>query len=163
MNRPCTHRRRRAARVALLVAATVALAAAPRLSRAAPSCSFLVASALAFGRYDPLATAPLDSTASIEFRCPRGQITRVTLDTGGSGRFAWRELRQGAEVLRYNLYLDAARTTIWGDGTDGSAAGPGQLSTAAGVTTAWVFARVPAGQDVAPGTYVDTIRVTVEL
>jgi spore coat protein U-like protein len=163
MKRPCPHRRPRASRALLAAAAAAALLAAPGRASAKPKCSFLVASALAFGTYDPLAAAPLDSTASIRYDCPPGQAPRVTLDAGGSGTFVWRELRQGAEVLRYNLYLDAARTAVWGDGTGGSSAGPGQTSVAQGVSTAWVFARVPAAQDVAAGVYADTVRVTLEL
>jgi spore coat protein U-like protein len=70
----------------------------------------------------------------------------------------------GAERLLYNLYLDAARTIVWGDGTGGSQTGP-MVTTrgAGGTTTAYVFGRIPAGQDVAAGVYGDTIRVTFEL
>jgi spore coat protein U-like protein len=139
------------------------MSGAPGNASAAPQSTFLVASDLAFGAYDPLSAVPLDSTATIRYRCPPGQITRITLDAGASGSFAWRELRSGSEVLRYNLYLDAARTAVWGDGTGGSSSGPGQTSTTGGVTTAWVFARVPASQDVSAGVYSDLIRVTIEL
>jgi spore coat protein U-like protein len=163
MNRRCTHPLRGGVRLALAGALAVALWGAPRDASAAPTCSFVVASDLAFGAYDPQAGAPLDSTATIRYRCPPGQITRITLDAGASGSFAWREMRRGSEVLRYNLYLDAARTTVWGDGTGGSSTGPGAKSTSAGVTTAWVFARVPASQDVSAGAYSDLIRVTIEL
>lgn len=163
MNRPCTHRRLRGARRALAAAAIAALSLVPGGASAAPSCTFVVASDLAFGAYDPFAAAPLDSTTTFQYRCPKGQILRVTLDAGSSGSFAWRALRQGAEVLRYNLYLDAARTTVWGDGTGGSSVGPGETSISGGVTTAWVFARVPAAQDVASGPYADTISITIDL
>jgi spore coat protein U-like protein len=128
------------------------------------TCSFGVGNALAFGVYDPFATAPLDSTTTLTFRCPPGQAPQISLDPGSSASFAARELRSGSERLLYNLYLDAARTTVWGDGTGGSSVGPGAVSRGAlGTTTAYVFGRVTAAQDVAPGTYSDTITITFQL
>jgi spore coat protein U-like protein len=163
MKRRCTHPLRGHVRLPLAAALAAALWAAPGEASAAPTCSFVVASDLAFGAYDPAAATPLDSTTTVRYRCPPGQINRITLDAGGSGSFAWRELRRGGEVLRYNLYLDAARTVVWGDGTGGSSTGPGATSTSGGATTAWVFARVPASQDVSAGAYSDLVRVTIEL
>ncbi len=148
-------------RRALLVAA---LAAVPSLARAAPACTFAVGSALAFGPYDPFATTPRDATSTLVYRCPPGRLVRITLDRGLGGSFAARELRQGVEVLLYNLYLDAARTVVWGDGSGGSAPGPGvEVRGAMGTTTAYVFGRIPAAQDAAAGPYADTIRVSFEL
>lgn len=145
---------------ALLVAAL----ATPSLASGAPTCTFAVGSALAFGPYDPFATAPRDATAALVYRCPPGRLVRITLDAGLTGTFAAREMRQGAEVLLYNLFLDAARTVVWGDGSGGSAAGPGvEVRGALGTTTGYVFGRIPAAQDAAAGAYGDTIRVSFEL
>lgn len=155
---------KRLLRHAPFVAALAALAAHPPLARAAPVCTFAVGSALAFGPYDPFATAPRDATAVLVYRCPPGRLVRITLDAGLTGSFAARELRQGAEVLLYNVYLDAARTVVWGDGTGGSSAGPGvEVRGALGTTQAYVFGRIPAAQDAAAGPYSDTIRVSFEL
>jgi spore coat protein U-like protein len=89
---------------------------------------------------------------------------RISLDGGLAGSFAARALTLGSERLLYNLYLDAARTVVWGDGTGGSQAGPGVITRGAlGTTTAYVFGRVFAGQDAVEGVYGDTIRVTFEL
>jgi spore coat protein U-like protein len=140
-----------------------ALAAAPGLVRAAPKCNFATASALDFGAYDPFATSPRDGTSTLSYRCPPGQQPRISLDPGSSGTFAARLMRQGAEVLAYDLFLDAARTVIWGDGTGGSSAGPGVATQGGGTTTAYVFGRIPAGQDPVAGSFADTIRVTFDL
>jgi spore coat protein U-like protein len=164
MNRTPTRRRaitRQASCAAAL--AVAALAVSPSPAAAKPVCAFYGVSSLAFGAYDPLSAAPLDSTAVLRYECPPGQPVRVTLDTGQSGTFTWRELRGGGEVLRYNLYLDAARTIVWGDGTAGTAVGPLVKDVARGVTSAWVFGRVPPAQDVTVGAYADTITVTVDL
>jgi spore coat protein U-like protein len=148
------------ARRALSAAAMCALLL-PGAAAATPQCNILVASTLAFGRYDPISPAPLDSSAQLQYRCPPGQPVRISIDAGQSGTFAARELRNGAEVLRYNLFLDAARTRVWGDGSGGSSIGPLVVSMAAGVNTAWVFGRIAAGQDVSPGAYADTLSVTL--
>ena len=150
---------RRAASCAALALA----AAAPLAARGAPACAFGAANAFAFGSYDTFATAPLDGSSTITYQCPPGQPIRITLDAGSAGTFASRAMRQGAEVLLYNLYLDAARTVVWGDGTGGSSIGPGVTTRAGRTTTAWVFGRIPPGQDAVPGAYGDTIRVTFEL
>lgn len=138
-------------------------AAAPCAGLAAPKCTFGAAAALGFGSYDPLSTSPVDGTSTLTYQCPPGQEVLITLDAGSSGTFTARTMRQGAEVLRYNLYLDAARTSVWGDGSGGSYAGPGVTTRAGPSTTAWVFGRIAAGQDAVAGAYSDTIRVTFEL
>jgi spore coat protein U-like protein len=151
-------------RASTVLAVAAAAALAPSAARAAPVCSFGVASALAFGVYDPLATAHADSSSTLTYRCPKGQAVRISLDAGLAGSFAARALTMGSERLLYNLYLDAARTIVWGDGTGGSQVGPGAVTHGAGgTTTAYVFGRIPAGQDAAVGVYGDTIRVTFEL
>jgi spore coat protein U-like protein len=161
MNRPMLARPVNARRA--LRAAAMCVLLLPGTAAAAPKCDFLVATALAFGRYDPTSSAPLDASAQIQYGCPPGQPVRISIDAGQSGTFVARELRSGAERLRYNLFLDGGHTMIWGDGTGGSSIGPLVRDVAQGVVTAWVFGRIAAGQDAAPGTYGDTLRVTLEL
>jgi spore coat protein U domain-containing protein, fimbrial subunit CupE1/2/3/6 len=149
--------------LAIAVASAALSAPVPARPQPQAACSISTATGLAFGTYDPFSTAPLDSTAQIVYRCPPGH-TRITLDAGSSGTFASRELRAGGEVLRYNLYADAARTVIWGDGTGGSSIGPLVVVKAgAGTSIAYVFGRIPAGQDPVVAVYRDLIRVTLEL
>ncbi len=151
-------------RASTVLAVAVAAAVAPSRARGAPACSFGVAGALSFGVYDPLAAAPTDSSSTMSYRCPKGQAVQISLDAGLAGSFAARALTLGTERLLYNLFLDAARTIVWGDGTGGSQAGPGVTTHGAGgTTTVYVFGRIPAGQDVVAGTYGDTIRVTFQL
>jgi spore coat protein U-like protein len=82
----------------------------------------------------------------------------VWLSTGSSGSYAARTLRSGAFELPYNLYLDAARTQVWGDGSAGTftdSPNPGNVTR-----TIPVYGRIPPLQDAAAGTYSDTIVVT---
>lgn len=152
---------RRNASVVLLAAAALA----PVGARAAPACIFGASTALAFGAYDPLSALPTDSTSTLSYRCPqKPPPLRILIDRGLTGSYAARELRQGAEVLLYNVYLDAQRTIVWGDGTDGSRVGPMVVVQGdAGTRTVYVFGRIPAGQDAALGVYSDTLRVTFEM
>ena len=142
------------------IAVACAALALPAADTHAAGCSFTGASSVAFGAYDPFSAAPLDTVGTVSWRCSGLGVPRIELDAGGSGSFAWRTLLNGPETLRYNLFLDAARTVVWGDGTGGSAAGPVTFTTGGGLERASVYGRIPAGQDVGWGTFTDTIRVT---
>ncbi|MGA8892119.1 MAG: spore coat U domain-containing protein [Anaeromyxobacteraceae bacterium] len=124
---------------------------------ASAACTIFAATGPAFGTYDVLSTLPLDAAGAISYRCtpPRPQ---VLLSTGSSGTFAARTLRSGDSTLQYNLYLDSARTQVWGDGSGGSetaAPNPGNVTR-----TIPIFGRIPARQDAAAGAHFDTIVVT---
>lgn len=147
---------------ALLGLAVAAALASPAPARAA-SCSLTTATSIGFGSYDPFAAAPLDSVGTLVYRCSRGVPVVVTLGPGAGGSYAQRALRAGGERLAYQLYVDAARTRVWGDGTGGTVVGPGPESPGAlGTRIARVYGRIPAGQDATPGTYGDTVLVTFE-
>ena len=108
---------------------------------------------------------PLASTGTVTVQCllVLGPSTAtVQLSAGASGNFVIRTLTSGTNTLNYNLYLNAAHTQVWGDGSGGSLISTltlpaGFLST----VTATVYGAVNALQDPAPGSYGDTITVTV--
>jgi len=70
-------------------------------------------------------------------------------------------MAKGAEELFYNLYRDAARTSVWGDGMGGTQVQfvPDPPNNTPVPFT--IFGRVPAGQDVSAGAYADSVTVTV--
>ena len=69
-------------------------------------------------------------------------------------------LRSG-QALNYTLYLDAAATQIWGNGTGGSQrVGPLVPPNNQSVNVT-IFGKIPAGQDVTVGSYTDTIIATI--
>jgi spore coat protein U-like protein len=98
-----------------------------------------------------------------------GGATTVNLvssySTGSSGTYATRTLVSGTSLLDYNLYYDAAYTQIRGNGTGGSLTGSASLTLTPAAPTAQaqavIYGRIPAGQDVSPGGYLDTIVVTI--
>ena len=134
----------------------------PSVSRAACTIS---TTGVAFGSYNVFNASVISSTGSVSYTCGLfeaifGNIS-ITLSTGQSGSYPARAMRKGAESLLYNLYLDAAGTSVWGNGTGGtqtySRVRP-PFNTAVVVT---VYGRLPAGQDVSAGVYTDTISATI--
>lgn len=120
---------------------------------------------LAFGTYTPAAG---NVTASTNFRmqCSAGIPFQVALGSGGSGNQLNRQLTAtGApiEKLGYQLYTDAALTTIWGDGTGGTAVQSGVSTPPPRTFT--VYGRIPdsaANQTAAPRIdYADTVTITI--
>jgi spore coat protein U-like protein len=70
----------------------------------------------------------------------------------------------GANSLSYNLYFSSAYTQVWGDGSSGTVRGTATLFVSPGAprtVSGAIYGRAPAAQDVAAGTYADTIVVTV--
>jgi len=147
----------------LLLAAASAQAVTVRCSASASS--------IAFGIYNPLSATADTSTGTLKITCTgsgAGVTTvtmNVTLSTGLSGTYATRKMFSGANALNYNIYWSTAYNQVMGDGTGGSfsgTAGPLTVSSSTSATaTGTMYGQIPALQDVAPGSYVDTILVTV--
>lgn len=126
-------------------------------------CSINTASGVSFGNYDALEATPLDQTGSITFQCGVLYVGTVTVDLsrGNSGTYAYREMRKGVHSLRYNLYLDAARSQIWGNGTQGSSRYGPVLPLLGSPRTLTIFGRIPAQQASPVGVYSETIVATI--
>lgn len=113
-----------------------------------------------FGNYDPLALAPTDATSTVSVQCTLGTTYDIGLDAGtGSGAtVSTRKMTKGADTLSYSLYRDVARLLVWGN-TVSSDTVPG---VGTGLSVPYVvYGRIPAGQNVNSGSYVDTISVTI--
>jgi spore coat protein U-like protein len=119
-----------------------------------------------FGNYNPVSIMDNDSSGTVRVRCSlvlalAGSYT-IQLSRGSSATYAQRSLTSGGSTLRYNLYTSNARNQIWGDGTGGSLSVTNNFTALLGVDqTTTVYGRVPAGQNVPPGSYADTILVTI--
>jgi spore coat protein U-like protein len=155
--------------VALLLAGL--LFGQPGSAATTVSCT-ATATGIAFGLYNPLATASNASTGSLRVTCTgRGTgsanvTVNVTLSTGLSNSYATRKMFSGTNTLNYNIYWSTAYNQIIGDGSGGSFPGSTQpFAVPAGGTnlaTGTFYGLAPAGQDVAPGSYADVIAVTVD-
>ena len=114
---------------------------------------------------DPLSSAvPIDATSSLTVQCTNTTPYSVALDAGtnagGASSFANRAMKNGAHSLGYQLYLNAGRSSVWGDGTGGSAPATGTGTGSSQTLT--IYGRLPVlGSTVVPGTYTDTVTVTI--
>jgi spore coat protein U-like protein len=146
----------------LLPAAVLALCVfAVSEATAAPTCT-ISATSVNFGSYNVFTGSATDSTGTVTINCNgSAHNVVVALSKGASATYNPRTMVKGSEVLSYNLFQDAARTSIWGDGTGGTAtytdANPANNTNV--VLT--VYGRVPAGQDVSAGAYSDTVSAVI--
>jgi spore coat protein U-like protein len=85
----------------------------------------------------------------------------ILLSTGSSGSFTPRRLFSGGNSMQYNLYINAGRTQVWGDATGGTVKMSDSQLVVVGTNQYSVYGRIPALQDLPPGTYTDTITVTL--
>lgn len=137
----------------------------------------VTATGVAFGVYNPLTGADLDSTGNVNFSCSKSDALDLTtnfpysiwLSAGNGGTYVPRRMNAGANTMNYNLYRDAARTLIWGDGTGGSSVQAGSFTFPLTVlfgsvnrsSNHAIYGRLFGDQNVAVGSYADNITVTV--
>lgn len=151
---PCKSAARRPARRSLAWLAVAAGALAATASHAA-TCSLNV-QPVGFGNYDFQSSQNLDSVGHVIVTCDVSTSFSIALSPG-AGSFTARTMQNGVYQLAYNLYTDATQTTVWGDGSGGSAIANGSGTNVDQV----VYGSAPAGQNPYVGTYSDVITVTL--
>jgi len=119
-----------------------------------------------FGNYDVFNSSPLKSTGTITVGCDSSPPTYVTISIGPSptsGGFIPRRMKNSslADTLSYNVYLDAAGTSIWGDGTGGTNTVFLKNVKKNRPVNTTIYAIVPPLQNVSIGTYSDILTVTI--
>ncbi len=120
----------------------------------------VTATTVAFGTQSTLGAAT-PATGTLGVTCTNTTPYTVSLDAG-AGVSATTTVRKmtgpAAAVLNYGLYRDAAFTLNFGNtvGTD-TAAGTGNGNS----QPITVYGRVPAQSSPAPGSYADTVNVTI--
>ncbi|HEY0626138.1 MAG TPA: spore coat U domain-containing protein [Allosphingosinicella sp.] len=117
---------------------------------------------VAFGSVSPGTSK--DAAGGLTITCTNGTDWTAKSDIGGGANatFDARTMIGGAfgEEMVYSLYKDAARTTVWGDGTSStetiSGTGTGTAQNVA------IYGRVASGQTaLTVGSYSDTVDVTI--
>jgi spore coat protein U-like protein len=123
-----------------------------------------------FGNHEPFSASPLDSVATVQITCETNKnsdtvIATATLGTGSAGSYANRLLLgRAGNNLSYNIYGDAARTVVFGDGSPGTSAlqvAMVLIKNTPRTITANLFGRIFAGQDPAVDSYNDILIYTV--
>lgn len=142
------------------------------LPEAAMAACRVSATAVTFSSYNPFSILPRDQTGRVTVTCDGLLVSllvsyRIKLSAGLYGSYATRKLASGSDRLNYNLYLPpplGLYTVVWGDGSGGS--GYIEDGYLLGILTQSrnydVYGRIPAQQNAAPGSYADTITVTLE-
>jgi spore coat protein U-like protein len=122
-------------------------------------CTVASATNLQFGTVGVLAN-PVTASSTIGVQCTNTTPYNVGLNAGlGTGAtVTTRKMTGGGTTVNYTLYRDAGYTQIWGitvgtDTVSGTGTGAVQNLT--------VYGQVPAQTTPAPGSYTDTVQVTV--
>jgi len=135
----------------------------PRPAQAG-TCTFALASStlVNFGTYFAL-SGDKDQQGNIAFTClPTGLellvAYTVQINAGLSGNALQRRMFFGGSSLRYNLFADAARTQVLGDGTGGTTTVAG---TCVALCNVPVFGRLYGAQSGPAGPYSDAVTVSI--
>lgn len=118
----------------------------------------VIATGVSFGVIDPLVVVDHASTGSVTVSCDT--LTSYSIALGpGAGTYGQREMTGTAGVLQYNLYDSSVRDRVWGDGSGTTVTVNGSADS--GGRTHTVYGQVPYQPTAVPGSYSDTITVTV--
>ncbi len=128
----------------------------------ANSCQ-VSATGLAFGVYSVFSNSPLDSVGTVRLNCSsrNGNATfvEISFGPGETGTVGDRYMTASPfDDLEYQIYADASRRTVLGDGSQGSTTLSANINSNRTFT---IYGRVFARQDVYPGDYRDSVRVTI--
>lgn len=122
----------------------------------APTADCLVSvGSLAFGTTGSL-RQPIDATATVGAKCTNGTPYSIALDNGQSGSSPGaRKMTDNAAAITYALYLDSARSQLWGGSQTATGTGTGTTRSFT------IYGRVPAQAEPRPATYSDNVVVTL--
>jgi spore coat protein U-like protein len=157
-------------RLAIILSAALLLLPMTNARAAVTFTCTVSATGIAFGNYDPLSATGNAAVGSWTVICNaigNGSATvagTLTLSTGFGGNYAARAMKSGTNSLEYNIYLTPSHTQIIGDGTAGTYAPSDSGTVTAGQiyqVNGSMYGLMPALQDVPPGSYTDSIVVTV--
>jgi spore coat protein U-like protein len=160
--------------IGLAVAGAVTIGLSPKAAAATATANLSLSasvannctistSAVAFGSYDPVvanAAANLDGSGQVTIACTKGAAPTIGLGLGSNASGSVRRLGDGSgNYLSYEVYSDSSRSVVWGD------SGSNLLTPAVAPSKAarnfTVYGRIVANQDVAAGSYSDTVVATV--
>jgi spore coat protein U-like protein len=132
------------------------------------SCT-VSATSMGFGSYDVFLSTASDSAGTVTVNC-MSNVVRARITAGpsqASGTFNPRQMKRegGTDLLNYNVFTDAARSVIFGDGTGGTSVLTIRRPT--GKPAPWtqfinIYGRIFPGQDVSVGSYSDSFTITIE-
>lgn len=128
----------------------------------AASCSSSASGSFA-GNYDPTSPTTLTGSLRVDIYCDTAWTDITVGASTGSGTYANRNLRNGLNVMRYNIYTrePASGGIVLGDGYSSGTGLISATTSSSGTISVVAPMQIPALQNLPPGTYTDTIVVTV--
>ena len=118
----------------------------------------ITAGNVAFGSYDPTSATPLNASGTFTITCGQGTAYSVGLGNGANAQGTTRRMAGGAQFLTYELYQDSGRTVVWSNTGSGMLSGTASSNNPITLT---VYGQVAPSQNVAIGSYTDTVVATV--
>jgi spore coat protein U-like protein len=123
---------------------------------------------LSFPNYDPIAGTSVDALGQVIYICANVESqdarlvrdVRIDISRGQSNSYD-RSMRSDDNRLRYNIYLDAAHTTVWGDGSSNTDFYLDRRPPNDTEVHVPLYGHIFALQDVPAGTYFDVLTVTI--
>ena len=120
---------------------------------------------LSFGPYDPLSAAPTTTSGNATVSCNDSPPPTVQIQlspSSVSGGFFPRRMQNtlAGDTLDYNFYADVGATQVWGDGTGGTTTRSQKVNKNAPWSVTF-YGRIAINQNVAPGSYADTLTITI--
>ena len=118
---------------------------------------------VAYGSYNPLDSSAMTSTGTISIICTDNYHVSIGIGASpNSGDFNPRKMLNSTAnaLLNYNVYTSSSLATIWGDGTSGTSSVTSLVKKRT-THNALVYGRIPALQDVAIGSYSESLVVTI--
>jgi len=138
------------------------LMAAGPTAPATPFCT-IETRPLSFGNFDPDADVAVDVVTQVIYTCNnQSKKIRIEMTTGAANQFTPRYMVANAlDRLEYNIYLDATRQTIWGQGLYGTDVYYESNPPNGTPVIVPVYGRIFARQNPPPGQYVDVLTVRI--
>jgi spore coat protein U-like protein len=134
----------------------------------AASCS-VSASGVSFATYIPSSPTPAMSSATVSITCFALLTQNITyslsLNAGvnSGGSYYNRRMANGSAYLSYQLYSNSARSQVWGNGSNGTSVVTGScfvlFLTCNSSNT--IYGSIPINQSPTPGSYIDTVTITI--
>ena len=121
----------------------------------ASSCAVSNVSNVSFGTFAGQSVPQTDTTGSFDVTCTTGTAYSIALDRGVNVSGTTRRMKAGtSNYLSYELYSDSGRTSIWSTAISG-------FTGTNSAQSRQVYARLSSQSAPAPGTYTDTVTITV--
>lgn len=131
----------------------------------AGNCTFSSApTTLDFGTYLPLTGGALQQLMTFTVDCVPPETVTVSFSTGQSPLFDPRTMKFAPYTLNYNIFRNAGRTEIWGDGSGSTFTQSKTMTVGDRTLTVNVYGQVPGSQNVgasSPAFYTDQITATI--